>query len=1129
MRKIQVSTDSLKIDSLSIIPHSFFITDIDTSDYTIDDAKALLRWKKRPLTDSIFIIYRVFPQNFTKRYFHKDAKQIEQSFVITPFYYDAIQANSGGAFIDFGNVDYNGSFGRALSFGNSQDVVLNSQFNLQLEGDLGDSIKLSGAITDNTVPFQPEGNTQQLQEFDRVSIQLQRKRATLIVGDYDIKRPSGYFMNFYKRVQGGFFSTSFKTSAKGENKISLGASLAKGKFVRNVLTPLEGNQGPYKLYGPNGEQFFIILAGTERIYIDGIQMKRGEDYDYIIDYNTAEVTFMPKRFITKDLRITAEFEFSDRNYLNSLVYLNNEWNVNPKLNIRLNVYSNQDAKNQTVQQSLDSSKIRFLSTIGDSIQNAFYTSVQFQDTFSNSKVLYKKIDTIINSVLYNDIYIFSTNKDSAKYSLSFSFVGPGRGNYIQSINSTNGRVYAWQPPLGGVLQGDYEPIVVLVTPKKQQMITLGTTYKIDSLKRFNIETAYSNSDPNTFSTLDNNTHHGIATLLNYDETRLLNKSKDITLSSRVSYEFVQKQFRALERFRNVEFSRDWNITANEKLENEHLGFLSFSLNKLKFGKIDYQFGTYHRGNSFNGTQHIASVSGARKGYRFLLKGDYMQQSSLLIKSKFYRPYLEFEKQFEKLNSLTMGTRYLVEHNELRNALTDSLEKAAFSFDALTFYIKNKSDAKNNFVAEYTHRNDRATKENAFKQSTEGHTFSLSTAISSIENHDLRFTGAYRILDIKDSAITALKPDENSLGRIEYNFSTLKGLVAGNILYEFGSGQEQKREFAYFEVPAGQGLYVWRDYNKDSLKQLNEFELAIFPDEKLYIKIFTPTNQYVKAKYSIYNQSISINPKAILKATKLKGIKKFVSLFFIQSAVQLNNRFVGQKGIEQYNPFISNFDDSVLINNSSSVINSVFFNRFSNSWGIDLVQTLAGGKTLLNYGIDSRKNLDYLLRGRYNVTKQITLSCGVKTGNKDFVSQFLENRNYKISYQSVEPAITVLLKKNQFRIQLGYKYDLRQNLAHYGGEKAKADHVNLELKYNILSSGAISTRTTFTSISYNGSENSGVGYTMLDGLQKGKNWLWQASFNKRVSKNIEMNFEYEGRKPSTSAVIHTGRASVRAIF
>ena len=55
------------------------------------------------------------------------------------------------------------------------------------------------------------------------------------------------------------------------------------------------------------------------------------------------------------------------------------------------------------------------------------------------------------------------------------------------------------------------------------------------------------------------------------------------------------------------------------------------------------------------------------------------------------------------------------------------------------------------------------------------------------------------------------------------------------------------------------------------------------------------------------------------------------------------------------------------------------------------------------------------------------------------------------------------------------------------------------------------------------------YLIHNDLLNGRNLLWQATFNKRVSKNIEMNLEYEGRKSGTGNVIHTGRASVRAIF
>lgn len=151
------SSDTIVIDSLSIIPGSLSIEGIDSADYRISYYDATFAFNKIPNTDSFKVSYRVFPYNLSKSYFHKDPSLIETNLAVSPFEYDAIQANNKGNLIDFGTIDYSGSFGRALSFGNNQDVVLNSQFNLQLDGDLGDSIKLTGAITDNTIPFQPEG------------------------------------------------------------------------------------------------------------------------------------------------------------------------------------------------------------------------------------------------------------------------------------------------------------------------------------------------------------------------------------------------------------------------------------------------------------------------------------------------------------------------------------------------------------------------------------------------------------------------------------------------------------------------------------------------------------------------------------------------------------------------------------------------------------------------------------------------------------------------------------------------------------------------------------------------------------------------------------------------------------
>ena len=44
----------------------------------------------------------------------------------------------------------------------------------------------------------------------------------------------------------------------------------------------------------------IISAGSESVWLNGIEMKRGQDRDYIIDYTSGELIFTPKHLIYFD-------------------------------------------------------------------------------------------------------------------------------------------------------------------------------------------------------------------------------------------------------------------------------------------------------------------------------------------------------------------------------------------------------------------------------------------------------------------------------------------------------------------------------------------------------------------------------------------------------------------------------------------------------------------------------------------------------------------------------------------------------------------------------------------------------------------------------------------------------------
>ncbi|MEO8720222.1 MAG: hypothetical protein ABI297_09025, partial [Ginsengibacter sp.] len=426
-KKISAHTNPLLLDSLSIIPNTFSVVGIPESSYTVDFVNASILWKEVNLPDSVFISYRVFPYKLntvTKR-FNYDS--IRFNFALEkPF---TLKSNAlRDKIIDFGNINYNGSFGRGISIGNNQDAVVSSTLNLQLNGYIGDSLELTAAISDNNIPIQPEGNTQNIRDFDRIFMQVRKHGWQANFGDIDIRQSRNYFLNFSKRLQGGSFQTDNVISKNIRNSFVASGAISKGNYMKDILTPIEGNQGPYKLHGANNELYFTVLAGTEKVYIDGEILTRGEDRDYIIDYNTAEITFTVKRLITKDSRIQVEFEYSNQNYLNSMFYANDEIQFSSKLKVSIGAYTNADAKNSSINQSLTTDQKHFLSQIGKNIDSATYPN-SMPDTFSVNKILYKKIDTTINGVA-DTIYIYSADQRDTLYHLSFTNVGSGKGNYI---------------------------------------------------------------------------------------------------------------------------------------------------------------------------------------------------------------------------------------------------------------------------------------------------------------------------------------------------------------------------------------------------------------------------------------------------------------------------------------------------------------------------------------------------------------------------------------------------------------------------------------------------------------------------------------------------------------------------
>lgn len=1123
VKVVKAGADSLVLDTLSIVPGTLLVSHIPESQYRLDPVNAILYWIVKPQEDSVTITYRVFSSKLNQVTRRLNYDSVMNNFYVKPFEFNRGLSNEQRGVFDFGSLKAEGSLGRQIGFGNRQDAVVNSSLNLQLSGMLGDSIEIQAAITDNNIPIQPDGNTQQLNEFDQVYLQFKKKGWQLNLGDIDIRQNQAYFLNFYKRMQGIAFQNKQRISKKVQSNTLVSGSVAKGKFTRQLLDAQEGNQGPYRLKGPNNELFFVVLANTERVYYDGQLLQRGEDQDYVINYNTAEISFTPKRMITKDSRIQVEFEYAERNYLNTNLYLSQEFELNNKWQIRLGAFNNADARNSQINQILDTKQKQFLADLGDSTSKAYYPTALI-DTFAADKILYEKIYAGTDS-----FYRYSTDPQTAKYSLSFIDLQPGNGDYVPDFNGANGKVYRYVAPVAGVKQGRYEPVQIVVAPKRQQILNLGVDYAPGKNTLLKAEVATSNNDVNTFSSKDNGDDRGWASKVQLSNTKRLNDAKGLELTSNLDYEYVQKKFNPLERLRNVEFTRDWGLQlqALPVAVDENIIKAGLGLRNKKDHAVSYQLIRYGRSDNYKGLQHQVKHSVDWKGWRFNNQLVVTGFDYDLNKGNFLRPTIDLSKQLKKLNNWRAGINYQLEKSRSVYKQTDTLVPASFYFDIYSAYLKSDESRKDKYAVTFFTRSDKYALGKDFIRGDRSLNLNLQTMLEGNAKRQFYLNATFRKLQVLNKGVSNQQEDETILGRAEYVMNEWKGFLTGNVLYEVGAGQEQRRDFAYLEVPAGTGQYAWNDYNSDNIQQLNEFELAAFPDQARFIRVFTPTNDFIKANYNTFNYRIDLNPRALLNDPKQKGIKKFVSKLNLLSSFQTSKKSVAS-GTFEFNPFKYGVSDTALITLSTSILNTLSFNRFSSKWGIDLTNFRNTGKSLLTYGYESRKLNDWTVKGRWNLNRKLALTMSSRIGVNALYTPSFANRNYELSLFNAEPTL-IFIQGTKFNIKTAYKYDQKKNKADYGGETSVSHSINLESRYNILQRSSLTAKFTINSISYNAVANTTVSYIMLDGLLPGSNYLWTIGFNKRLINNLELTFNYDGRKSGTARTVHLGRAGVTALF
>lgn len=1121
-----IDSNSIHIDSLSILPNSFSLIGLDENQYIIDYISATIHiLDSNAIGKSISYRYRVFSMDFSQKISHKStdiilpksgnyASRIQQISTLSEVWTDDMTLQSSG------------SIARGFSIGNNQDLVLSSTLNLQLSGMLSEDLEILANITDKNIPLQPEGNTQSIQDFDKIFIRLNyQKRFFLNAGDIEIGKPNGYFMVVNKQLLGMDFESNQKLNDRQKLYNKVGGGVNKGKYVRQTLNIINGVQGPYKLQGEQNEVNIIILSGSEHVYLDGRLLTRGQENDYIIDYNLGEITFTSNILITSEKRIVVEFEYKSNYYNHYTLYTYNEFTheKNSKLKLNVNFTHDQDLKNSSIQPELNNDHKMFLSGLGDDLNDAYYPYIDSVG-YNANEILYRKKDTIVNGESYT-IYIHSLKDTTQLFRLGFTLMGNNNGDYVLEQSTTNGRIFRWIAPKNGIKQGNYEPVVLLSTPKSTQLGTVAAEYRFLKNSGIQAELAISNHDQNTFSKNDDKDNLGFAfKVLLFHENKLKSKKENEEkwrFLTQADYEYVHKNFYTTESYRDIEFSRNYNLTEYENVKSaEQMLHLQAGFKHADIGENLYRFNYYAKPGNVNAFRNEMVSSTRLNGFLFGTNTSWLLSNDSIQKTNFIQSNSFFSKSFNKIE---IGISDLLERNIFREQHTDSLRSNSYAFNEARIFLKSNDSLPYIYNFSFLNRVEQIPQEQNLTTNIINNEALASFELAKLKNNRIRGTATFRNSQIKDS-VGKFTSENFFVGSVNYTGRFFKNAIIITTYYEAGSGLEQQKTFSYLKVAEGQGTHTWNDYNHNGIEELEEFELAAFQDEANYIKIWITTPEYVITYNNQFTQTLQLRPQNVW--SNKTGFRKFLSRFANSSTFTSSQKNSLKNSIKAFNPFQFNLEDSVLIRNTLNFINNLSFNQMSKYWGIDFIVQENQNKELLYYGFENNRNSiqEVIVRGHPH--KMITLKCNYLHSIREIQSAYLASRNYTIETNHIESSINVQYNNALFGT-LSYIFKHKENTENF--EKALQHNIQFLFNYRMPQKGNLTSSIQYIHIKYNGETNSSIAYEMLEGLNTGHNALWSVGYQANITDYLQIELSYNGRISDGNKAVHTGNLQLRAHF
>ena len=444
-----------------------------------------------------------------------------------------------------------------FSVGSDKGLGIDQSLKVSVMGKIAKDLEVEAFLTDDNLPVQPEGNTEELKYLDKVAVQIRSRHATVQLGDFSTGQSWSRFSAFRRELRG----VTATVGIKGQTYFA-GGGIAKGRFRTASFKGREGVQGPYELLPARRFNGVIILPGTETVYLDGRLLKRGSENEYTIDYNRGSVTFTEKVPVTDDSEIVIDFQIGEDEFERTTVSAG--WEAPFKdeaLTLRTFFFQESDDPDRPLRGGLSDEERSLIASAGDDPGEAVAGGIEQVEPGAGQYILVPA-----DSLPAHFVFVDS----GGLFVLDFYEVDQGKGDYRTDGFSRRGEVkYAYV----GEGRGNYTIGRPLPLPERRRLFSIGAAGKRGHLF-LDMEGNLSLHDENILSGLDDGDNAGRALHLAGGVRELPVSSSTLTLVGEIST--LEDRFTAPDKPRDSYFYRNWNLEDVPLVGSERIGGASLA-------------------------------------------------------------------------------------------------------------------------------------------------------------------------------------------------------------------------------------------------------------------------------------------------------------------------------------------------------------------------------------------------------------------------------------------------------------------------------------------------------------------------------------------------------------------------